>query len=44
VGDELALAMSALLAIVGAAMIVWGVLHVLAHLIAFLVEWQFGER
>ena len=42
--DEVALLMSALLAIAGAAMIVWGVLHLVAHLIAFLVEWQFGER
>lgn len=43
-GDEVALAMSALLAVLGSAFVVWGALHLVAHLIAFLVEWQFGER
>ena len=43
-GDEVALAMSAVMVIIGSAMIVWGVLHVVAHLIAFVADRLYGER
>ena len=42
--DEITLLVSALLAVLGSAFVVWGALHLLAHLIAFLVDWQFGDR